>query len=575
MSKLILQPTGNPYARKHYNDTIKTPVNLEKISKYLSIEDHDTLKKIYPDNKCYIWGVTPKSPNITQWNKISDHDIALFARNNMIFSYGTSCYKMISHDLAAYLWEYDNDGFTWEYIYFLKNITPLSYTYLEMNQAIGYKPKYNYRGFNVVDSERSANAINLLGLSNRTTSENYSHLMNIPKINFFIKEYKARFDEIHLQEIYKWKAFKHFNDHWDINSPNFTSMLSQALEKTENLLVSGNYWPRNMLIENAELSEKKVKELFLLLIDEEVDLGKRILDFGKGMKEINGVNFPSTNTYQDHRAILVYLSLVYPERYYLYKYTMFSDFAKIIDFNYHPKKGRIENIGQYLNMCDLIRNDLVKDQELLKLHKGRIDEDCYYDSNYNLLTQDFIYAVTYHLSKNTSDNIDDTKLSQNFSFPTPFEIKKQNIINSNNKSNFKPKLIDWGRKQKQNKIDGASGEAYVMQLEIQKLKDLGLKGEVIHTSVEKGDGAGYDIQSIDKNGQVMYIEVKTTKRKCSEPIYISRTELNRSILEKESYYLYRLFNYDKKKNTYEIAFINGDLTEYCQNPDTYKTAITK
>ena len=36
-----------------------------------------------------------------------------------------------------------------------------------------------------------------------------------------------------------------------------------------------------------------------------------------------------------------------------------------------------------------------------------------------------------------------------------------------------------------------------------------------------------------------------------------------------------LFNYDKKKNTYEIAFINGDLTKYCQNPETYKTAVTK
>ena len=228
MSKLILQPAGNPDARKHYNDTIKTPVNLKKISKYLSIEDYDTLKKIYPDNKCYIWGVTPKSSNIAQWNKISDNDISLFARNNMIFSYGISCYKTISHDLAAYLWEYDNDGFTWEYIYFLKNITPLSYTYLEMNQAIGYAPKYNYRGFNVVDSDRSSNVINLLGLSNPTTSKNYSHLMSIPKLEFFIKEYKDRFFEIHQQEIYKWKAFKHFNDHWDINSPNFTSMLSKC-----------------------------------------------------------------------------------------------------------------------------------------------------------------------------------------------------------------------------------------------------------------------------------------------------------------------------------------------------------
>ena len=42
MSKLILQPAGNPDARKHYNDTIKTPVNLKKISKYLSIDEWES-----------------------------------------------------------------------------------------------------------------------------------------------------------------------------------------------------------------------------------------------------------------------------------------------------------------------------------------------------------------------------------------------------------------------------------------------------------------------------------------------------------------------------------------------------
>mgnify|MGYP001234218099 CR=1 FL=1 len=47
-------------------------------------------------------------------------------------------------------------------------------------------------------------------------------------------------------------------------------------------------------------------------------------------------------------------------------------------------------------MCSIVRDELVKDQRLLKLHKNRIDEDCYYDNNYNLLTQDFIYAATYH-----------------------------------------------------------------------------------------------------------------------------------------------------------------------------------
>ena len=47
--------------------------------------------------------------------------------------------------------------------------------------------------------------------------------MNYKKIDYFNEEYKARFDEVYLQSIYKWKEFKCFQDNWDINSSDFTS----------------------------------------------------------------------------------------------------------------------------------------------------------------------------------------------------------------------------------------------------------------------------------------------------------------------------------------------------------------
>ena len=135
--------------------------------------------------------------------------------------------------------------------------------------------------------------------------------MNYKKIDYFIEEYKARFEEVHLQEIYKWKAFKCFQDNWDINSSDFTSMLKASLDKTANLLTTGNYWPKNMLIKNSEKSEDQVRELFHLLVDEEEDLLNRINEFRRGMKKINALNFPNKKTYHDHRAIMVYLSLIY------------------------------------------------------------------------------------------------------------------------------------------------------------------------------------------------------------------------------------------------------------------------
>jgi hypothetical protein len=391
--------------------------------------------------------------------------------------------------------------------------------------------------------------------------------MNYKKIDYFKEEYKARFDKIHLDEIYKWKAFKCFQDNWNIESDDFTSMLSASLDMTENLLDSV-VWPKTMLIQNSEKNEEQVRELFYLLIDEEVDLIQRINEFKDGINKISKSNFPDKKSYQDHRAIMVYLSLFYPDKYYLYKFGMFCDFIESIDYSYEPRMGKDENIGQYLNMCELVRNELVKDQELLKLHKNRIDEDCYYDSNYNLLTQDFIYAVTRHL-KDSQISLEEDRASEDYTAPTITTITEENIIIPKGKSDFNPKLTNIKGQQRQNKITGDAGEVWL----VKHLKNEYKSSKVNHTSFEKGDGAGYDIKLVDKDDNVKYIEVKTTKGKCSTPFYITKTELNRSIQEKEKYYLYRLYDYDKEKDIYKIAIINGDLTLFCGFPKSYRVSV--
>ena len=391
--------------------------------------------------------------------------------------------------------------------------------------------------------------------------------MNYNRLESYIEQYKGRFDEIHLDEIYKWKAFKCFQDNWNIESDDFTSMLSVSLDMTKNLLDSV-VWPKKMLILNSEKREEQVRELFYLLIDEQADLIQRINEFRDGINRINESNFPGKKSYQDHRAIMVYLSLIYPDRYYLYKYTIFCDFIKKIEYSYNPKPGADNNIGQYLNMCEIVRNELVKDQELLKLHKNRIDENCYYDSNYNLLTQDFIYAVTQHL-EDSEKTAEEVRASDSHSSPTITIITEDNIIIPKEKSGFKPKLTNYKAQQRQNKITGDAGEEWL----VKHLKKEHKGSTVSHISVEKGDGAGYDIELEDKDGTIKYIEVKTTKGKCSNPFFLSNTELRRSVEEGDKYALYRLYDYDKQQNMYQIAIINGDLTKYCNYPDSYKVSV--
>ena len=73
-------------------------------------------------------------------------------------------------------------------------------------------------------------------------------MLNYAKLAEIVEEYKNEFPNRWSAESYKWKAVKHFQENWDINAPDFLEMFSKATEKTENLLHTGMFWPRDMMI---------------------------------------------------------------------------------------------------------------------------------------------------------------------------------------------------------------------------------------------------------------------------------------------------------------------------------------
>jgi len=391
--------------------------------------------------------------------------------------------------------------------------------------------------------------------------------MNKKIVKSYIEEYKNKFDFVHNQEIYKWQAVKQFQDNWDINSLDFYLMIKESLKLVANLLDSGQYFPKRMLLKNAEKEPEKIKTLFELLYDEEFDLFERIEFFRSEFRQLNKLNFPDKKDYQDHRAIIVYLALKYPERYFFYKFKMFKVFAEKIDYTYKPKMGKIENIGQFQSLCSLIKFELSQDQTLLKLHKNRITEDCYYDENLNILTQDFVYAVSQHLEQ--SENIKTDKV-QEFSSKI---INSTEIAISKTEIDFTPKTINYIQNGIENKRIGDLGELLVIEMEKQKLINAikpELAEKVKHVAKDKGDGLGYDILSYDLNGNEIFIEVKTTKRKANSTFFITRNELERSIREQDNFYLYRVFNFNDKLNKGELLIIKGDLSNLCEVPLTFK-----
>lgn len=114
---------------------------------------------------------------------------------------------------------------------------------------------------------------------------------------------------------------------------------------------------------------------------------------------------------------------------------------------------------------------------------------------------------------------------------------------------------DVAERDERNRNLGEAGERLVVDHEKSKLRLLGrfdLADRVRWTSKEIGDGTGFDIESFDDLGKTMLIEVKTTNGWERTPFHISRNELAVAEENRDSWHLYRIWNFVRKPNVFLI-----------------------
>jgi hypothetical protein len=105
--------------------------------------------------------------------------------------------------------------------------------------------------------------------------------------------------------------------------------------------------------------------------------------------------------------------------------------------------------------------------------------------------------------------------------------------------------VDYVALQAENLRLGRLGEELVIELERQRLTDLGrtdLAASVRWVASIDGDAAGFDVGSYESNGTVLHIEVKTTSLDADTPFYLSSAELAFAREHIETYRLYRVYN---------------------------------
>ena len=215
-----------------------------------------------------------------------------------------------------------------------------------------------------------------------------------------VNDYKAAFPTWIQDEIFKWKAVKWFNDHWDIDAPNFGEMFKTAtdVKMTFGLLASMNHYPKGMIEGfSREVDDEAVRRMFVNLYDESRELTSRITDFQNEAKRLRVASGLAKwqNDYQDGNAITTYLWLRYPDQYYIYKFKELRAITDALHCDYRPKKGQeLANITECMKIYDEVSEYLRSDRELRTMLDATLDTSCYYDPMMHTLAIDLGYYIT-------------------------------------------------------------------------------------------------------------------------------------------------------------------------------------
>lgn len=207
-------------------------------------------------------------------------------------------------------------------------------------------------------------------------------------------------------ESFKWEAVKCFQDNWNIDAEDFADMLKRSLAKTYGLLASMNNFPRQMIEIFAEEAPNKVKMMFVALFDENKDVVERILNFKEQSEQLlKDHGNDAKNHYQNENSISTYLWLMYPDKYYIYKFGEIKSCAEVLQSSYKFKKGAYEdNLRTFYSFYDELCTNLQSDAEMKKLLADNLTEDCYPDKELRTLTIDFGFYIARKYSKADKEN---------------------------------------------------------------------------------------------------------------------------------------------------------------------------
>jgi hypothetical protein len=117
--------------------TIVNGVPYENIRDQLSDEGR---RKVLQQEVIYAWG--NRAGTKSTWENMETGDKVIFYKSGMFILVGEVYFKQHSSALSLKLWQADENGKPWEYVYFLRNLEYVQIPIEAFRRIAGYEPKF-------------------------------------------------------------------------------------------------------------------------------------------------------------------------------------------------------------------------------------------------------------------------------------------------------------------------------------------------------------------------------------------------------------------------------------------------
>lgn len=212
------------------------------------------------------------------------------------------------------------------------------------------------------------------------------------ELSDIVADYKAIFKTRWQTESFKWRAVKHFAEHWDIDADDFYTMFMESTAQAKTLLTAGNLFARSMMGEFIKMDKEAVRGWFRRLYDEEQPLALRVETFLKAVEDFRKAHNPGSwsRSFHEKRIASIYLWFRYPDKYFIYGSSYVQRIALALGVE-RKRDASAEALVSGEQLLAEIASVLQQDTELVAMLQAHLDDECAPDSKLRTLTSDLSF----------------------------------------------------------------------------------------------------------------------------------------------------------------------------------------